>query len=77
VIPREFLQPEELAALTGKRQRAKWRAWLDSIGVRYVCTPNGTPLVYRDRVTPEQAAAPAAMLNLGALDAPRRPTAKS
>jgi hypothetical protein len=77
MLPPEFLQPEELQALTGMRQKAAWRRWLDSIGVRYVTTPAGLPLVYRDRLTPDkpQQAAGAAVLNLEALRGTRRTSA--
>ena len=79
IFPAEFLQPDELAALTGSRQRATWRRWLDRIGVRYVTTPAGYPLVYRDRLTPEpeRQAAGAAVLNLEALRGTRRTTART
>lgn len=77
MLPPEFLQPEELQALTGLRQKAAWRRWLDSIGVRYVTTPAGLPLVYRDRLTPDlpQPTTGAAVLNLEALRGTRRPAA--
>lgn len=74
-IPAEFLQPAELEAITGFKQRARWRQWLDKIGVRYVCTPNGTPLVYRGRLTPSESEAPGARLNLKALHGTGRKTA--
>lgn len=76
-LPPEFLQPEELAGMTGCQQRAAWRRWLDRIGVRYVPTPNGYPLVYRDRLIPQEGAAAggSAVLNLEALRGPCR-TAK-
>lgn len=78
-IPGEFVQPDEFYGLTRSRQRAAWRRWLDRIGVRYVPTPFGYPLVYRDRLTPapEQQAAGAAVLNLEALRGTRRTTARS
>lgn len=74
VLPPEFLQPAELEAMTGCRQRAAWRRWLDRIGVRYVTTPAGLPLVYRDRLSPETQPQPAgaAVLNLEALRGSRR-----
>lgn len=74
-IPAEFLQPAELKAMTGFKQRARWCQWLDKIGVRYVLTPNGTPLVYRDRLSPGDSAAPGARLNLGALNGTGRKAA--
>ncbi len=73
MIPPEFLQPDELFALTGNRQHAAWRRWLDRIGVRYVQTPRGFPLVYRHSLSPTQ---PESVLNLEALHA-RRKTAKA
>jgi hypothetical protein len=77
-LPAEFLQPDELRALTGSSQRATWRRWLDRIGVRYVTTPQGFPLVYRDRLTPESAQpATGAVLNLEALRGTRRTTART
>lgn len=80
MIPAEFVQPDEFCGLTGSRQRAVWRRWLDRIGVRYVLTPAGYPLVYRDRLTPPGDPTPthagAAILNLEALRGSRR-TAKS
>lgn len=78
MIPKEFLQPEELAAMTGRQQRAAWRRWLDSIGVHYVTTPAGLPLVYRDRLSPGEQKAKtggAAVLNLEALRGTRRTAA--
>lgn len=76
-LPPEFVQPAELQALTGRVQRAAWRRWLDRIGVRYVTTPAGMPLVYRDRLTPSGGTPPpaAAVLNLEALRGTRRPAA--
>lgn len=78
-LPAEFLQPDELRALTGSSQRATWRRWLDRIGVRYVTTPQGYPLVYRDRLTPEREEQPtgSAVLNLEALRGTRRTTART
>ena len=68
ILPPEFLQPADLHALTGRRQPAAWRRWLDAIGVRYVTTPRGIPLVYRDRLSPApDASRPDAVLNLDAL----------
>ena len=76
MTPAEFLQPEELAALTGRRQRAAWRRWLDRIGVRYVTTPTGYPLVYRTELRPQEPAQQAAQINLAALrHGPRRQAA--
>lgn len=65
--------------MTGCRQRAAWRRWLDRIGVRYVTTPQGYPLVYRDRLVPRgnEQAAGAAVLNLEALRGTRRTTART
>jgi hypothetical protein len=78
-IPAEFVQPDEFYGMTRSRQRAAWRRWLDRIGVRYVPTPFGYPLVYRDRLTPEPQAEStgAAVLNLEALRGTRRQTARS
>lgn len=76
MIPAELIQPDEFRALTGSQQRATWRRWLDRIGVRYVTTPTGYPLVYRDRLAPSERAdvAPAATINLGALHGTRTAT---
>ncbi len=73
-LPPEFVQPDEFERLTGSRQRATWRRWLDRQGVRYIQSANGTPLVYRTRLSPDQPPpASAAVLNLEALRrGPRR-----
>lgn len=68
VVP-EFLHPTELQALSGLRQTAAIRRWLERAGVRFVTAPDGRPLVYRDGLRPGTHAPPAAPinLNLGAL----------
>lgn len=78
VIPAELIQPDEFHALTGSRQRATWRRWLDRIGVRYLQTPAGYPLVYRDRLLPAAPQEPsAAPINLRALHVSSRTSAKA
>ncbi len=73
-LPPEFLQPAELHAITGRQQPAAWRRWLDTVGVRYLLTPRGLPLVYRTDLRPRDDADG---LNVEALHGTRRKTAQA
>lgn len=47
VMDNEFLTPEELAELTGRKLMSYQRAWLDRNGFIYVINAAGRPVVSR------------------------------
>lgn len=77
-LPDEFFSVAEIQEISGRRQRARIIAWLETSRIPHIIGRHGWPLVYRDRLLPQpnreaQNDSLISTFNFAAIHATRRP----